>query len=80
MLRLNLPASRAGSISARRAGAGAPLTTALMVAARSDPAVRGLPERHERRRDRRGLRQGAGRRAVLAWEGVGDADGNPIDR
>lgn len=59
-----------------------PLTTALMVAARSDPAVRGLAEGS--------LAQGTGddeiavifaraiaERAILDWEGVGDADGNP---
>ncbi len=39
-----------------------PLTTALMVATRSDPAV-----------------EAVARRAVLGWEGIGDADGNPID-
>lgn len=54
-----------------------PLTTALMVAARSDPAVRGLPE--ETSDDEIAVIFGKvlAERAILDWEGVGDADGNP---
>ena len=54
-----------------------PLTTALMVAARSDPAVRGLPEGTSD--DEIAVRFGKALadRAILDWEGVGDADGNP---
>ena len=47
-----------------------PLTTALMVATRSDPAVE---ERAV------AFAKALARRAVLAWEGIGDADGNAID-
>lgn len=54
-----------------------PLTTALMVAARSDPEVRGLPE--DTSDDEIAVIFGKvlAERAILDWEGVGDADGNP---
>src|SRR6056297_2599882 len=48
-----------------------PLTTALMVATRSDPAVGAVPED--------AFAKALARRAVLAWDGIGDADGKPID-
>ncbi len=53
-----------------------PLTTALMVATRSDPAVQDLdPEASND--ERAAIFAGAlARRAVVDWEGVGDADGN----
>jgi hypothetical protein len=54
-----------------------PLTTALMVAARSDPAIRnlsaGTPDDEIAVIFGRALAE----RAILDWEGVGDADGNP---
>ena len=52
-----------------------PLTTALMVATRSDPAVQDLDP--EASNDvRAAIFAGAlARRAVVDWEGVGDADG-----
>jgi hypothetical protein len=54
-----------------------PLTTALMVAARSDPAIRnlsaGTPDDEIAVIFGRVLAE----RAILDWEGVGDADGNP---
>lgn len=55
-----------------------PLTTALMVATRSDSAVQDLDP--EAGNDARAaIFAGAlARRAVLDWEGVGDADGNPL--
>ena len=54
-----------------------PLTTALMVAARSDPEVRGLSE--DTSDDEIAVIFGKvlAERAILNWEGVGDADGNP---
>ena len=54
-----------------------PLTTALMVAARSDPEVRGLSE--DTGDDEIAVIFGKvlAERAILDWEGVGDADGNP---
>ncbi len=55
-----------------------PLTTALMVATRSDPAVRDLdPEASND--TRAAIFSGAlARRAVVDWEGLGDADGNVL--
>lgn len=55
-----------------------PLTTALMVATRSDPAVQDLDP--EASNDvRAAIFAGAlARRAVVDWEGVGNADGNPL--
>ena len=55
-----------------------PLTTALMVATRSDPAVQDLDP--EASNDARAaIFAGAlARRAVVDWEGVGDAEGNVL--
>ena len=55
-----------------------PLSTALMVATRADPAVQGLDP--EAGNDARAaIFAGAlARRAVVDWEGVSDADGNPL--
>lgn len=53
-----------------------PLTTALMVATRSDPTVQGL-DPDSSNDARAAIFAGAlARRAVVDWEGVGDADGN----
>ena len=56
-----------------------PLTTALMVATRSDPAVEAVPEDASDEERAVAFAKALARRAVLAWEGVGDADGNAID-
>ena len=55
-----------------------PLTTALMVATRSDPAVQTLDA--EASNDTRAAVFAAAlaRRAIVDWEGVGDADGNVL--
>ena len=55
-----------------------PLTTALMVATRSDPAVQGLAA--DAINDIRAAVFAAAlaRRAVVAWEGVGDESGTVI--
>lgn len=55
-----------------------PLTTALMVATRSDPAVQELdPEANNDARA--AIFAGAlARRAIVDWEGVGDAEGNAL--
>ena len=55
----------------------APLTTALMVAARSDAAVEALPETASDEERALVFAKAIARRAVTEWEGVGDADGNP---
>jgi hypothetical protein len=55
-----------------------PLTTALMMAARADPAVEALPETAGQDQLALTMAQAVARRAVLDWEGVGDAEGNPL--
>ena len=54
-----------------------PLTTALMVAARSDPVVRGLPDTTGDDEIAVVFGKALAERAILEWEGVGDSDGNP---
>ena len=55
-----------------------PLTTALMVSARADPAVEALPPEATTEELALGMAKAVARRAVLDWEGVGDAEGNPV--
>jgi hypothetical protein len=55
-----------------------PLTTALMVATRNDPAVEAVPEAASDEDRALAFAKSLARRAVLSWEGIGDADGNPI--
>ena len=56
-----------------------PLTSALMVATQSDPVVEAVPAEASDEERAVAFAKALARRAVLAWEGVGDADGNPID-
>jgi hypothetical protein len=58
-----------------------PLTTALMVSARGDPAIAELPEgaATEAAQQALAMAKALARRAILEWEGIGDADGNPIE-
>jgi len=56
-----------------------PLTTALMVATRSDAAVEAVPKDASDEERAVAFAKALARRAVLGWEGIGDADGNPID-
>ncbi len=56
-----------------------PLTTALMVATRSDPAVEALPEDASDEERAVAFARALARRAMLAWEGIGDGDGTAID-
>ncbi|MGC8732148.1 MAG: hypothetical protein ACP5RC_07805 [Halothiobacillaceae bacterium] len=56
-----------------------PLTTALMVATRADPAVEAVPETASDEERALAFAKALARRAVLGWEGIGDADGHPID-
>ena len=56
-----------------------PLTTALMVATRSDPAVEAVQEDASDEERAVAFAKALARRAVLGWEGISDADGNPID-
>ena len=56
-----------------------PLTTALMVAARGDPAIADLPEGAATEEAALAMAKALARRVILAWEGIGDVDGNPIE-
>ena len=56
-----------------------PLTTALMVATRSDPDVEAVPDGTSDEERALIFAKALARRAVLDWEGVGDAEGNVID-
>ncbi|WP_062563553.1 hypothetical protein [Paracoccus aminovorans] len=56
-----------------------PLTTALMVSARGDPPIADLPEGAATEEAALAMAKALARRAILAWEGIGDADGNPIE-
>ena len=56
-----------------------PLTTALMVSARGDPAIADLPEGAATEEAALAMANALARRAIIGWEGIGDADGNPID-
>jgi hypothetical protein len=53
-----------------------PLTTALMVATRSDPAVQALHADASNDARAAVFAAALARRAIVDWEGVGDADGN----
>ena len=55
-----------------------PVTTAIMVAARNDPAVDALPEAASKEEQALVMAKAVARRVVTGWEGVGDADGNPV--
>jgi hypothetical protein len=55
-----------------------PLTTAMMVASRNDPAVAVLDENTPDEESALVFAKALARNAVLDWEGVGDADGNTI--
>ncbi|OIQ26805.1 MAG: hypothetical protein BM562_16320 [Alphaproteobacteria bacterium MedPE-SWcel] len=56
-----------------------PLTTALMVATRSAPVVDAVPEEASDEERAVAFAKALARRAVLSWEGIGDADGSPIE-
>ena len=55
-----------------------PLTTALMVSARADPAIEALPEGASQEALALAMAKAVARRAVLDWEGVGDDEGNAV--
>ena len=55
-----------------------PLTTAMMVASRNDPAVVNLDENVTDEASALVFAKALARNAVLDWEGVGDGDGNTI--
>lgn len=55
-----------------------PLTTALMVSARADPAIEDLPDGASQEALALAMAKAVARRAVLDWEGVGDAMGKVV--
>ena len=55
-----------------------PVTTAIMVAARNDPAVEALPEGASKEDMALVMAKAVARRVIAGWEGVGDADGHPV--
>ena len=55
-----------------------PLSTALMVSARADPAIEALPEGASQEALALAMAKAVARRAVLDWEGVGDDAGNVV--
>ena len=55
-----------------------PLTTAMMVASRNDPAVAALNEDATDEESALVFAKALARNATLDWEGVGDSDGNVI--
>jgi hypothetical protein len=55
-----------------------PLTTSLMAAARSDPAVASLPEGASNETIAVGMAKALARLVVLDWEGVGNEAGEPL--
>lgn len=55
-----------------------PLTTALMVAARSDPTLADLPKDARTEVAALAMAKALARAAILEWDGIGDADGHMI--
>lgn len=56
----------------------APLTTALMVSARADPAIEELTDNASQEEMALTMAKAVARRAVLDWDGVGDDAGDAI--
>jgi hypothetical protein len=56
----------------------APLTTALMVSARADPAIEAMPDTSTQEELALTMAKAVARRAVLDWEGVGDDTGTIV--
>jgi len=56
----------------------APLTTALMVSARADPAIEALPDTATQEELVLTMAKAVARRAVLDWEDVGDDAGEVV--
>ena len=79
MIRLNLTAAPAWLILAPGLRLQvAPLTTALMVSARADPAIEALPDTATQEELALAMAKAVARRAVLDWEGVGDDAGDAV--
>ena len=79
MIRLNLTATSAWLALAPGLRLKlAPLTTALMVSARADPAVEAMSGVVGNEDLALAMAKAVARRAVLEWEGVGDDAGNAV--
>jgi hypothetical protein len=79
MIRLNLTASPSWlTLAPGLRLLVAPLTTALMVSARADPAIEALPDTATQEELALAMAKAVARRAVLDWEGVGDDAGNIV--
>ena len=79
MIRLNLTAAPAWLTLAPGLRLHvAPLTTALMVSARADPAIEALPDTATQEELALTMAKAVARRAVLDWKGVGDDLGNVL--
>jgi hypothetical protein len=79
MIRLNLTAAPAWLTLAPGLRLHvAPLTTALMVSARADPAIEALPDTATQEELALAMAKAVARRAVLDWEGVGDDAGDAV--
>ena len=79
MIRLNLTAAPAWLTLAPGFRINvAPLTTALMVSARADPAIEALPDAATQEELALAMAKAVARRAVLDWEGVGDDAGDAL--
>ena len=79
MIRLNLTAAPAWLTLAPSLRINvAPLTTALMVSARADPAIEALPDTATQEELALTMAKAVARRAVLDWEGVGDDAGDAV--
>ena len=79
MIRLNLTAAPAWlTIAPDLRLLMAPLTTALMVSARADPAIEALADTATQEELALTMAKAVARRAVLDWEGVGDDAGEVV--
>ncbi|HQU69776.1 MAG TPA: hypothetical protein PLI43_16470 [Albidovulum sp.] len=79
MIRLNLTASPSWlTLATGLRLKVAPLTTALMVSARADPAIEALPDTATQEELALAMAKALARRTVLDWEGVGDDAGNAV--
>lgn len=56
-----------------------PYSTEVMIDAQGDPAVTSLDPELSNRRIGAVVAKQIARRVIIGWEGVGDAEGNPID-
>ncbi len=56
-----------------------PLTTAMMVSARADASIESMQEGASPEELALAMAKAIARRVILEWEGVGDAEGKPVD-